>query len=86
MEKIQVTKSSRVPRVDGPLKVTGSAVYTSDFHFPGLAFAVPVGAKVGKGRIVQLDLAAAKAMKGVLDVYTRATIGTIYQAARKGLL
>ena len=25
------------PRVDGPLKVTGKAQYTSDFHFPGTA-------------------------------------------------
>ena len=25
------------PRVDGPLKVTGMAQYTSDFHFPGTA-------------------------------------------------
>ena len=25
------------PRVDGPLKVTGKAQYTSDFHFPGHA-------------------------------------------------
>ncbi len=24
-----------VPRVDGPLKVSGNAMYTSDFHFPG---------------------------------------------------
>ena len=31
------------PRVDGPLKVSGKAQYTSDFHFPGLLYAVPVG-------------------------------------------
>ncbi len=29
-------------RVDGPLKVTGRAQYASDFHFPGLLYAVPV--------------------------------------------
>jgi xanthine dehydrogenase YagR molybdenum-binding subunit len=23
------------PRVDGPVKVSGKAQYTSDFHFPG---------------------------------------------------
>ena len=27
----------RTPRVDGPLKVTGQAKYTSDFHFPRFA-------------------------------------------------
>ena len=30
------------PRVDGPLKVSGKAEYASDFHFPGMLFAVPV--------------------------------------------
>ena len=28
------------PRVDGPLKVTGTAQYASDFHFPDLLYAV----------------------------------------------
>ena len=32
------------PRVDGPLKVSGKAQYTSDFHFPGMLYAVPVEA------------------------------------------
>jgi xanthine dehydrogenase YagR molybdenum-binding subunit len=31
-----------VPRIDGPQKTTGTAMYSSDYHFPGLAFAVPV--------------------------------------------
>jgi xanthine dehydrogenase YagR molybdenum-binding subunit len=31
-----------VPRVDGPLKTTGSARYASDYNFPGLVYAVPV--------------------------------------------
>ena len=33
-------------RVDGPLKVTGRALYASDFHFPGLLYAVPVEATI----------------------------------------
>ena len=32
----------RHARVDGPLKVSGQAQYTSDFHFPGMLYAVPV--------------------------------------------
>ena len=39
------------PRVDGPLKVTGSAKYTSDFHLAGMLYAVPVGATIAKGEI-----------------------------------
>ena len=41
------------PRVDGPLKVTGKAQYTSDFHFPGMLYAVPVEATIANGRIRQ---------------------------------
>ena len=35
-----------VPRVDGPLKTTGTARYASDFNFPGMVYAVPVRATV----------------------------------------
>ena len=38
------------PRVDGPQKVSGRAQYTSDFHFPGLLYAVPVGATIANGK------------------------------------
>ena len=47
-------------RVDGPQKVTGVAQYTSDFHFPGMLYAVPVGATIAKGRITKLDTAPPK--------------------------
>jgi len=35
------------PRVDGPQKVSGQALYTSDFSFPGMLYAVPVAATIG---------------------------------------
>ena len=41
------------PRVDGPLKVSGPAQYTSDFHFPGMLYAVPVEATIANGRVRQ---------------------------------
>ena len=34
--------------IDGPHKVTGVAQYTSDFHFPGMLYAVPVEATIAK--------------------------------------
>ena len=43
------------PRVDGPLKVTGTAHYASDFHFPGLLYGVPVEATIANGKITKLD-------------------------------
>lgn len=66
-------------RVDGPLKVSGVAHYSSDFHFPGMLYAVPVCATIASGHIAAIDSVAAKAMPGVHKVYTRANIGTFYR-------
>src|ERR671936_2885434 len=68
------------PRVDGPAKVTGTAQYTSDFHFPGMLYAVPVEATIGNGRVVKLDTAAAESMRGVRAVFHRKNIGKIFRS------
>jgi xanthine dehydrogenase YagR molybdenum-binding subunit len=68
------------PRVDGPLKVSGMAQYTSDFHFPGQLYAVPVEATIANGRVVKLDTAAAEKMPGVRAVFHRENIGKIYRS------
>jgi xanthine dehydrogenase YagR molybdenum-binding subunit len=65
------------PRVDGPLKVSGNAEYTSDFHFPGMLYAVPVEATIANGRIVKLDTEAAAKMPGVRAIFHRENIGKI---------
>ena len=70
----------RTPRVDGPLKVTGQAKYTSDFHFPGLLYAVPVEATIANGRIIKLDTAQAEKMPGVRAIFHRKNIGKISRA------
>ena len=57
-------------RVDGPLKVTGSAPYPADFGFPDLAHAALVQATVAAGRISRIDARAARAAPGVLAVIT----------------
>jgi xanthine dehydrogenase YagR molybdenum-binding subunit len=71
------------PRVDGPLKVTGLAQYTSDFHFPGMLYAVPVEATIANGRIETLDTAAAEKMPGVRTILHRGNIGKLYRSAPK---
>src|SRR5436853_1428171 len=76
----------KTPRVDGPLKVTGTAQYTSDFHFPGMLYAVPVEATIANGKIQKLDTAAAEKMPGVRAVFHRANIGKIFRSvAGKGM-
>ena len=59
-----------VDRVDGPLKVTGSAPYPGDFSFADMAHAVLVRATVAAGRIRRIGTAAAEAAPGVLAVIT----------------
>src|ERR671925_388200 len=65
------------PRLDGSMKVTGKAQYTSDFHFPGMLYAVPVEATIANGRIRKLDTAAAEKMPGVRAILYRENIGKI---------
>src|SRR3954466_7652753 len=67
-------------RVDGPLKVTGTAKYASDFHFPGLLYAVPVEATIANGRVVKLDTAAAEKMPGARAIFHRENIGKIFRS------
>ncbi len=66
--------------MDGPLKVSGMAQYTSDFHFPGMLYAVPVEATIANGRVVKLDTAAAEKMPGVRAIFHRENIGKIFRS------
>jgi xanthine dehydrogenase YagR molybdenum-binding subunit len=68
------------PRVEGPRKVSGMAQYTSDFHFPGTLYAVPVEATIANGRVVKLDTAAAEKMPGVRAIFHRENIGKIFRS------
>ena len=68
------------PRVEGPQKVAGTAKYTSDFHFPGMLYAVPVEATIANGRVVKLDTAAAEKMPGVRAILHRQNIGKIFRS------
>src|ERR671925_20583 len=70
------------PRVDGAMKVSGKAQYTSDFHFPGTLYAVPVEATIANGRIVKLDTAAAEQMPGVRAILHRENIGKIFRSTQ----
>ncbi|HXU21906.1 MAG TPA: xanthine dehydrogenase family protein molybdopterin-binding subunit [Verrucomicrobiae bacterium] len=71
------------PRVDGLLKVSGQAQYTSDFHFPGMLYAVPIGATIANGKLVKLDTSAAEKMPGVRAILHRKNIGKIFRSTRQ---
>ncbi len=59
-------------RRDGVLKVTGAAKYAADQHPPGMLYAVLATSSIARGRVAHLDVAAAKAHPGVVDVITPA--------------
>ena len=68
-----------VPRIDGPLKTSGTARYAVDHHFPGLAHAVAVQATIGSGRIRSLDASATEKMPGVLAVFHHGNMEGVYR-------
>jgi xanthine dehydrogenase YagR molybdenum-binding subunit len=70
-----------LPRVDGPLKVSGAAIYTSDHNLPGMLYAVPVCATIANGSIESIDSNRAEGMPGVKAVYTRQNIGKLFRTA-----
>src|SRR5918999_1171164 len=68
-----------VDRIDGPYKTTGTAPYAYDRHdvVPNQAYGYIVGSPIAKGRIVSIDLAAAKAAQGVIAVVTAQNAGKL---------
>ncbi|WP_404336892.1 aldehyde oxidoreductase molybdenum-binding subunit PaoC [Sphingomonas sp. MMS12-HWE2-04] len=67
------------PRIEGPLKTTGTAVYSYENHAaaPDAAYGYVVGSAIAKGRIAGMDLRAAKAAPGVLAIVTADNAGPI---------
>jgi len=59
-----------VPRYDAVPKVTGQAAYAADVPLFNPAYAYLVTSSIAKGRIDHFDLTEAKAVSGVIDVFT----------------
>ena len=59
-------------RRDGVLKVTGAARYAADNHPEGMLYAALAVSSIARGRVAALDVAAAKAHAGVVEVMTPA--------------
>ena len=57
-------------RIDGPLKVSGTATYAAEYQFDDMAYGVLVGTKISAGKVVSIDVDAVKSIPGVLDVVT----------------
>jgi len=69
---------TRMRKVDGAGKVTGTAVYTDDIMLPGMLHAKILRSPHPHARIVSIDTSAAEAMPGVRAVVTGAEMPTPY--------
>ena len=63
-----------VPRSEDPVLLRGEGHYSDDITLPGQAYAVMVRSAHAHGVIRRLDTAAARAMPGVLAIYTAADL------------
>ena len=59
-----------VPRIEGPEKATGRAVYTDDITRPGMLHAALLGSHYPHARILSIDTSRARALPGVKAVLT----------------
>jgi len=77
----------RIPRLDVPAKVNGTAEFGIDVKLPGMVYASLEQCPVIGGKVKSVDSAAAKAMPGVLDVVQLpdgvAVVANTYWAAVK---
>jgi carbon-monoxide dehydrogenase large subunit len=63
-----------VLRVEDPKLLRGQGRYTDDVNIPGQAYAFMVRSRYAHGKISKIDVAGARAMPGVLGVYTAADL------------
>jgi xanthine dehydrogenase YagR molybdenum-binding subunit len=61
---------SSVSRLDGPSKVSGTARFAAEFPMEGMVYAALAYSTVARGRVTELDTAAAEAAPGVVLVMT----------------
>jgi xanthine dehydrogenase YagR molybdenum-binding subunit len=70
---------AKVPRIDGPFKTTGTAMYAGDYNFPRMVYAVPVCSTIASGKIRSIDTSAAEKLPGVLLILHHDNISGIYR-------
>lgn len=57
--------NKHIPRVDGPVKATGTAVYAYDVRLPGMLHGRILRSPHARARVTRIDLTRAKAIPGV---------------------
>src|SRR5580693_5509251 len=75
-----------VPRQEDPTLLKGQGRYTDDMNLPNQAYAVIVRSQVAHGVLKGIDTAEAKAMPGVLGVWTGADLNAAGYGPLKTLI
>lgn len=70
---------ARVRRSEDRYLLTGQAQFTDDVHLPEMAHAAFKRSIYAHARILRVDVEAARAMPGVIAVYTAADLGDFWQ-------
>lgn len=65
-----------IPRVDGPLKVSGRAKYTFDIQVDGMLYAAVLRSPLAAATVKKLDVSRAKELPGVVAVLPVAEAGS----------
>ncbi|HXO04777.1 MAG TPA: xanthine dehydrogenase family protein molybdopterin-binding subunit, partial [Candidatus Sulfotelmatobacter sp.] len=68
-----------ITRIDGKLKVTGSAKYAADYPIEKLAYGVAVPSTIANGKIARIDSAKAERMPGVVAVFHHGNFDKLYR-------
>ncbi|MFL9813971.1 xanthine dehydrogenase family protein molybdopterin-binding subunit [Stutzerimonas sp. VN223-3] len=66
------------PRIDGPLKLTGRAKYSSDNNLDGMVHAYGVFSTIARGEITNIDTSVAKQSPGVIDIFHHGHFPKLY--------
>jgi len=69
-ERPRAIVCTSINRVDGPLKVTGTARYSAEIPIAELAYGVIVQSEIARGTITHMDVTEAEQLTGVLSVMT----------------
>ena len=56
--------------MEGRQKVTGTAKYAGEYNIPDLLYGYVVNSTITKGKIISIDTSVAKALPGVIEVFT----------------
>jgi CO/xanthine dehydrogenase Mo-binding subunit len=63
-----------IPRIDARAKVTGAADYPGDLGMPGMLHAKILWSRRPHARVCAIDLSAARAVPGVVEIFTGADV------------